>query len=132
MNSHLVGDSAYPLKSYLMVPFKNYGNLTPSQRKFNESLSSSRVHIEQAFGILKEKFRKLKFLNITNMNNIKYFVVACVVLHNFIRSNSDVYTNEELPHLNVNSESDEQISFPDNNSDDAREKRNNICEQISG
>lgn len=58
---HILGDGAYPLTSTLMVPFKDNGHLSDIQLKFNKCLSSSRVVIEQAFGKLIGRFRKLKY-----------------------------------------------------------------------
>ncbi|KAG5880935.1 hypothetical protein JTB14_022311 [Gonioctena quinquepunctata] len=36
---HLVGDKTYPLLSWLMTPYKNYGNSTRAQIKHNKRLS---------------------------------------------------------------------------------------------
>lgn len=55
----LVGDSAYPLSLWLMKPFKQTPTLTESQLHFNRALSQARVVIEQAFGILKGRWRHL-------------------------------------------------------------------------
>jgi len=57
---HLIGDAAYPLSNYLLVPYKDYGKLTPAMTLFNHRLSSTRIVIEQAFGLLIGRFRKLK------------------------------------------------------------------------
>lgn len=54
----VVGDDAYPLKTYLMKPF-GQRNLTDSQRIFNYRLSRCRRCIECAFGILTAKWRLL-------------------------------------------------------------------------
>ncbi len=47
---HLVGDAAYPIKSYLLKPFRESGNLTQSQRTFNHRLSCVGVVSECAIG----------------------------------------------------------------------------------
>ncbi|RLU21199.1 hypothetical protein DMN91_005572, partial [Ooceraea biroi] len=56
---HILGDTAYPLKKYLITPYKDYGNLTEEQRNFNYKFCVCRVKIENAFGLLKARFRQL-------------------------------------------------------------------------
>ena len=53
----LVGDSAYPLKKWLIKPFSNRGHLSPQKRRFNKTLSAMRSVIERPFGLLKERWR---------------------------------------------------------------------------
>jgi len=57
---HLLGDSAFPLLENLLVPFKATHILTDKEKLFNRRLSSTRVVIEQAFGLLLGRFRRLK------------------------------------------------------------------------
>ncbi|KAJ8914798.1 hypothetical protein NQ315_014542 [Exocentrus adspersus] len=81
---HLLGDTAYPLDTFIIVPFKDTGHLSREQKKFNLRLSSTRVVIEQAFGRLKGIFRRLKYLNIITLAYFKFVVTASCVLHNII------------------------------------------------
>jgi len=48
----LVGDKAFPLKSYLLCPYPGRGGLTPEQKVFNYRLSQARRLIENTFSIL--------------------------------------------------------------------------------
>lgn len=57
---HILGDGAYPLTEGLLTPYKDNGHLSLKEKNFNHKLSSSRVLIEQAFGKLICRFRKLK------------------------------------------------------------------------
>lgn len=57
---HILGDSAFPLLENLIVPYKATHLLSEKQKMFNRRLSSTRVVIEQAFGLLLGRFRRLK------------------------------------------------------------------------
>ncbi|XP_053390776.1 putative nuclease HARBI1 [Mercenaria mercenaria] len=92
---HLLGDSAYSLASHLLVPFRDNGHLTEEQKKFSFVHSSTRVDIERCFGLLKGKFRKLKFLDVTKVSVIPNIIVTCCGLHNFILG-KESYMEEEL------------------------------------
>lgn len=84
---HLLGDTAYPVDTFLMAPFKDNGHLTNRQKMFNQKLSSSRVMVEQAIGRLKQVFRRLKFLD-AKICNLKYYVVAACILQNYLISHN--------------------------------------------
>ena len=88
-SGHVLGDLAYPLKTNLLVGFKNNGRLTARHHKFNRTLSSARSAIERAFAILKSRFRRLKYLDMTNTNDIPHVIIACCILHNICLLNGD-------------------------------------------
>jgi len=81
---HILGDSAYPLEVRLMVPFRDNGHLSPVQKTFNYMLSASRCSIERAFGLLKGKFRRLKYLDINNIAFAADIIITACTLHNYI------------------------------------------------
>jgi len=56
---HLLGDSAYPLKPWLVTPFRDNGHLTDRQKRFNKIVSSCRQTVERAIGHIKGRFRRL-------------------------------------------------------------------------
>ncbi|XP_071111938.1 putative nuclease HARBI1 [Haliotis cracherodii] len=81
---HLLGDAAYPLKTYLLTPYRDNGHLNPSKKRFNFVHSSCRCVIERAFALLKGKFRKLIYLDMNLITSIPDFVLTTCVLHNLI------------------------------------------------
>ena len=79
---HLLGDSAYPCRRWLMTPYKDNGNLTRPQKKYNSSQSGTRVIVENTFGILKGRFRRLQYIDMADVSYICKCIVAACVLHN--------------------------------------------------
>lgn len=65
---HIIGDSVYPLMINLLTPFRDTGHLTVAQSLYNIRLSSIKSVIERTFGLLKEKFRRLKYLDIEDID----------------------------------------------------------------
>lgn len=118
---HLLGDSAYPLDVFLMRPYRNTGQLTPKQINFNTIHSSSRMVIENAIGLLKGKFRRLKYMEITKLKNAKFYIIAAVCLHNYILcddTDENVYANTDVMPCNE----DDSVSSPSESSQDIEEE----------
>ncbi|XP_044766215.1 putative nuclease HARBI1 [Coccinella septempunctata] len=111
-NFHLIGDSAFGLRSWLMTPYKG-NNLTRKQKKHNYMLSADRVKIEHAFGLLKGRWRRLQYINVYNICKTVEIITASCVLHNFCLINKDLW-DEEAPIecadriLNYQEEEDQQ------------------------
>lgn len=110
---HIIGDSAYPLMMNLMTPFKDTGHLTIAQSQYNTKLSSIRSVIERAYGRLKGKFRRLKYLDIKDMDLGKKIIAAACVLHNIILDNMgedddaiDEVANEDIENIDINIENE--------------------------
>ncbi|XDV45296.1 hypothetical protein PO909_013416 [Leuciscus waleckii] len=78
---HIIGDSADPLLPQLMRPYRDDGHLSAGQRRVNRKLSAARVVIENAFGILKSKFRSLHCLQMRSIYNISSAKKICEVKH---------------------------------------------------
>lgn len=53
-NSHLIGDAAYPLKPWILTPYKDTGRLTRQQQHYNFIHSSTRMVIERSLALLKK------------------------------------------------------------------------------
>ncbi|KAK4325877.1 hypothetical protein Pmani_003581 [Petrolisthes manimaculis] len=92
----IVGDDAFPLKTYLMKPFPGRDQ-TAEKRIFNYRLSRARRTSENAFGILAARFQVFKNPIRTSPTNVKDISFAAVALHNFLREHSkDTYSPPEL------------------------------------
>ena len=67
---NIIGDSAYPIHVWLMKPFSDNSQLSPQQKYFNYRLSQARIVIENAFGWLKGRWRRLMKRNEMMIENI--------------------------------------------------------------
>ena len=94
----ILGDSAYPVKQWLMTPFK--GEVTGGKSTFNYELSKSRQIIECAFGRLVERFRRLKFLQFKEISTCIKICIAATTLHNFCLSLTDDEEEQYTPEFN--------------------------------
>lgn len=52
-------------------------------------LSATRVLIENAFGLLKGRFRQLIKVDLHTVDKISKFIISCCVLHNLCIDNND-------------------------------------------
>ncbi|KAG0441025.1 hypothetical protein HPB47_016068 [Ixodes persulcatus] len=79
------GHGPYPRKTaeeHVLSFLWNYGKLVPDEVNYNLKLSQTRVRIENAFGLLKGRFRQLLYLEFWSVNKATQFILACCVLHN--------------------------------------------------
>ena len=82
-----VADDAFPLSPGIMKPYGTR-QLTPSERIFNYRLSRARRTVENAFGIMANRFRVLLSPIALEPVKVEKVVLACCALHNFLRSKS--------------------------------------------
>lgn len=111
-NDFLLGDSAYPCMTWLIPPFRDNGNLNDNQKEFNYRLSSSRIVIENAFALLKGRFRRLKYFDNDNILYIVNCVVCAAVFHNIcLNYDDEIEDTCEISHSEVN---DENTNYVEN------------------
>lgn len=103
-NYHLLGDSAYPIREYLLTPFRDYGNLDESQKNYNLQFCRTRVKIENAFGALKCRFRQLLRLDFHNVETMAQFIIATCVLHNVCIDRDDFCDEEEISEFHISAD----------------------------
>ena len=77
-----IGDSAFPRFSWLL---KNFNCNTNDEREsyYNINMNSARVVTENCYGMLKSRWRILYKKAESKVFNLKYIIMACVMLHNF-------------------------------------------------
>ena len=98
----LIGDSAYPLLPWLIKPFAHNASLTSAQSNFNYRLSSAHIVVENAFGRLKARWRRLQKQNDMAVLNVPHIIQTCCILHNMCKINGDSCAESWLDNLRQN------------------------------
>lgn len=83
----IVADDAFPLSENLMKPYASR-NQTKEQRIFNYRLSRACRTVENAFGILANRFRVFLSPIALEPAKVEKVVLASCVLHNYLRERS--------------------------------------------
>ncbi|KAK5639766.1 hypothetical protein RI129_010577 [Pyrocoelia pectoralis] len=95
----IVADAAFPLSYNILKPFP-FRNMSEHQRIFNYRLSRARRVVENAFGILANRFRIL--LNTINLkpDKVETITLTCLALHNLLItkniSNYGIYNDNDI------------------------------------
>ncbi|KAJ8971000.1 hypothetical protein NQ317_012113 [Molorchus minor] len=82
----IVADDAFPLTTNIMKPYPGPHAKTSKERSFNYRLSRARRISENVFGILSSVFRVLRKPLLLQPEKAEKIVLACVHLHNFLRT----------------------------------------------
>jgi hypothetical protein len=125
-NKYILGDGGYPNLSWLIVPYKDIGRgLTQQQAYFNLKHSQTRIKIEQAFGLLKGRWRCLIHNLEVSSEIVSYIITACCILHNICEERHDFLPSGEQYHdigTGVNNETNINETVEEN------VIRNSICD----
>ena len=97
---YFIGDSAYPLQTWLMKPFPQSGILTRDAQQYNYRLSRARIVIENAYGRLKARWRRLMKRNDMHVDHIPVVVAAACVLHNMCEIHGEHFNDTWLQDIN--------------------------------
>ena len=97
----ILGDDAFGLRTYLMKPYAQR-QLTKEQRVFNYRLSRGRRIVENAFGILAQRWQILLTTMQHDPETIAIIVEACVILHNLMRMRYHALQNAAMDAENTN------------------------------
>ncbi|KYQ60108.1 hypothetical protein ALC60_00848 [Trachymyrmex zeteki] len=99
------------------------------QIKYNQVHSKTRVKIENCFGLLKGRWRRLKYITVYKIEKASNIIMACCALHNFCLINDDFA--EALVDVDIDKVNGLQIPSRNDNRNIAVEKRNTIIIQFS-
>lgn len=81
----LLADDAFPLREHILKPYPQR-NLNFEQRIFNYRLSRARRCIENAFGIMANRFRVMLNPICVTPERVNHIVLACCAMHNMLRT----------------------------------------------
>lgn len=97
----MVGDQAFPLSPYMMRPYSDVqSQADPSKKNFNSRLSRARRIVENAFGILAQRWAIYSRAIPLPPKSVREVVLATLLLHNFLTPSSfDLNIDEESPFL---------------------------------
>lgn len=115
----IVGDDAFPLSKRLMKPFPQRG-LSKDKRIFNYRLLRARRVVENAFGILSNRFRIMRSTINLSPEKAEIITLTCCVLHNFLATKNKNYIGSEIPECNLPSVSRQGGSHCSNAASDVR------------
>ncbi|KAF8220343.1 hypothetical protein L208DRAFT_1127843, partial [Tricholoma matsutake] len=81
-------DSAYPVDTWIVSPYKKPERDIPEDEEFNKHVSRVRIQSEHAIGFLKGRFHSLKNLRLHIKDKkshifATYWVAACIGVHAF-------------------------------------------------
>ena len=103
----LLGGSGYPLKKWLITPFRNPS--TAEERRFNVYHRKTRCAVERCFGVLKMRWRILDGKVCYGPKKVCEIALTCCVLHNIYRRNGSPLT-EDTPLSGQPDDSDENFT----------------------
>ncbi|KAH9371220.1 hypothetical protein HPB48_010881 [Haemaphysalis longicornis] len=105
-SGYTFGDSAYPLSPWLLTPYRDTERTFPAwKRAFNKRLSQKRVAIENTFGLLKQRFRRLYLVDAKSVGRCCYIVMAANAERDFLDDPEIAPCPDEV-------ENDEDVSVP--------------------
>ena len=138
----IVGDDAFPLKENIMKPYP-FRSLSHEKRIFIYRLSRARRIVENAFGILANRFRLFLSSILLEPEIVEKITVASCALHNFLRekiplqySPPGTFDSENLENRstqngewrnNLESLQSIRVSASNNYTTDAKKIRDDFC-----
>jgi hypothetical protein len=129
---YLLGDGGYnnilqPIS--ILTPYRDTGNLTAAERRFNHQHSKGRMIIECAFGSMCQRWRSIfqRSLPVKLPKAVK-MITACCIMHNICLATNDFIAlpqNRNQNPVNAVNHVHQQNQIP------ANDLRNNLCAQLA-
>jgi len=94
----------------LLTPFRDHNDHLSGQ-EVNYKHAKTRQTIERAFGLLKGKWRRLKFIEMENIDECPAIVAAACVVHNFCLLTDEENIDEFWDEFN-NDDGDNDCELP--------------------
>lgn len=85
----ILGDSAFKFSDMIMKPYPFHVDQDASEKNFNYSLSKCRRVVENAFGHVKARFRRVGKGIDNHLKNTNKIILTCCALHNFLNEEND-------------------------------------------
>ncbi|XP_064631623.1 uncharacterized protein LOC135489922 [Lineus longissimus] len=85
----ILGDPAYPLLSWIVKPYPETTAITQEEKNFNHQFSRNRMVVENSFGRLKGRWRRLLKRIDFYHEDVPELFVACCTLHNLCEMEGD-------------------------------------------
>lgn len=84
----LLAGPGYPLTQHILTPF--CPGRSPRENLYNRTLEPHLKRFHQAVADLKERFQKLKYLDMCRLERARAVVLTCCLLHNALMDTGDV------------------------------------------
>ncbi|XP_067634019.1 uncharacterized protein [Eurosta solidaginis] len=97
----IIGDSAFRFSKTLMKPYAFQVSQNEDEKNFNYSLSKVRRVVENAFGHVKARFRRIGKGIDNQIQNANIIIKACCVLHNFLNERNDSINEKWISALQI-------------------------------
>lgn len=97
----VIGDSAFKLSRFLMKPYPYHVTQNKEQKTFNYALSKCRRVVENAFGHLKARFRRIGKGIDNSIENAPLIIKVCCVLHNILNDCNDIINSTWLHEIDT-------------------------------
>ena len=98
----LIGDSAFRISDILLKPYPYKADQPNQERVFNYHLSKCKRVVENAFGQLKARFRRIGRGLEVNIDNATPIIQTCCILHNICNNQNDHFKNAWLKEFKKN------------------------------